>query len=412
MNEPVSILQGKRIAFVGKLGALSRKAAMQLVRDHGGNPIERIAGDVDLVIIGADELPDEDLSAMLSESIRRGLHEGRTTLIHEHELWLELGVVDESSNIQLYTPAMMAGLLKIEVRNIRRWYRMGLLTSTKVAHRLPYFNFVQVQNARQLANWISRGAHPSDIKRQLSDFSPWVENRSLMELDLVVDGRRLLLRHGNQLLSSNGQLHLDFDRDEAEPTEGAESAYASNAATLPFQSNPLSRFASHENDGSQADTNADDIKNWTRDELIQAAEELEDAGRLEQSIGWYRIILARYGMTAEICFQLAELLYRTGDSSAARERYYNAIELDEDFLEARANLGCVLAEAGQTILAIAAFQGALARDDRYPDVHYHLAKCLDEVADTDQATRHWIRFLQLSPQSPWAEEALDRLGRV
>ena len=412
MNETVSILQGKRIVFVGKLGALPRKEAMQLVRDHGGNPLERLAGDVDVVIIGADELPAEDLSALLSESIRRGLREGRTILIHEHELWQQLGVVDESTNMQLYTPAMMAGLLKIPVRNIRRWYRMGLLASTKVAHRLPYFNFVQVQNARQLANWIARGAHPSNIKRQLSDFSPWVENRSLMEIDLVVDGRLLLLRHGNQLLSSNGQLHLDFDLDDLEPTGEKGTDQAATVATLPFQSNTASRFALHENEGSPSEANADDIKNWTRDELLQAAEELEDAGRLEQSIGWYRIILARYGMTAEICFQLAELLYRTGDSSAARERYYNAIELDEDFIEARANLGCVLAEAGQTILAIAAFQGALARDDRYPDVHYHLAKCLDEVADTDQAARHWIRFLQLSPQSPWAEEALDRLGRV
>ena len=412
MNETVSILQGKRIVFVGKLGALPRKEAMQLVRDHGGNPLERLAGDVDVVIIGADELPAEDLSALLSESIRRGLREGRTILIHEHELWQQLGVVDESTNMQLYTPAMMAGLLKIPVRNIRRWYRMGLLASTKVAHRLPYFNFVQVQNARQLANWIARGAHPSNIKRQLSDFSPWVENRSLMEIDLVVDGRLLLLRHGNQLLSSNGQLHLDFDLDDLEPTGEKGTDQAALVATLPFQSNTASRFALHENEGSPSEANADDIKNWTRDELLQAAEELEDAGRLEQSIGWYRIILARYGMTAEICFQLAELLFRTGDSSAARERYYNAIELDEDFIEARANLGCVLAEAGQTILAIAAFQGALARDDRYPDVHYHLAKCLDEVADTDQAARHWIRFLQLSPQSPWAEEALDRLGRV
>ena len=402
MNESLSILQGKRIVFVGKLGALSRKEAMQLVRDHGGIPLERVSNDVELVIIGADELPAEDVSALLSESIRQGLREGRTALIHEHELWLQLGVVDESTSLQLYTPAMVAGLVKTPVRNIRRWYRMGLLTSAKVAHRLPYFQFVQVQNAKQLVNWIGRGAHPSDIKRQLADFSTWVENRSLMELDLVVDGRKLLLRHGDQLLGANGQLHLDFDRIEPIDADAAESTGSPAAsATIPFLS-----------ESQSSDSNANDVQNWTREEMLQAAEELEDDGRLEQSIGWYRIILARYGMTAEICFQLAELLYRTGDVSAARERYYNAIELDEDFIEARANLGCVLAETGQTILAVAAFQGALSRDDSYPDVHYHLAKCLDEIADGEQAVRHWIRFLQLSPQSPWAEEALDRLGRV
>ena len=412
MNDLASILQGKRIVFVGKLGALPRKEAMQLVRDHGGNPLERLVGDVDLVIIGADELPAEDLSDLLSESIRCGLREGRTTLIHEHELWLQLGVVDESSSMQLYTPAMMAGLLKTPVRNIRRWYRMGLLTSIKVAHRLPYFNFVQVQNARQLANWIARGAHPSDIKRQLADFAPWVENRSLMELDLVVDGRRLLLRHGEQLLGAHGQLHLDFDRTEPDAPIEFDEERSDKAATLPFQSNALFHENSTESEGHYSDTHSNDVQHWTRDEMLQAAEELEDAGRLEQSIEWYRIILARYGITAEMCFQLAELLYRTGDNSAARERYYNAIELDEDFIEARANLGCVLAETGQTLLAIAAFQGALSRDDRYPDVHYHLAKCLDEVSHGEQAVRHWIRFLQLSPQSPWAEEALDRLGRV
>ena len=412
MSDSASILRGKRIVFVGKLGALPRKEAMQLARDHGGNPLERPTGDVDLVIIGAEELPAEDLTALLSESIRRGLREGRTTLIHEHELWQQLGVVGESSSMQLYTPAMMAGLLKTPVRNIRRWYRMGLLTSTKVAHRLPYFSFIQVQNARQLVNWIARGANPSDIKRQLTDFAPWVENRSLMELDLVIDGRRLLLRHGEQLLGAHGQLHLDFDRTELEPTVAPDSDRSHTAATLPFQSMGLSNAVSIATDGVYSDSQSNEITHWTRDEMLQAAEELEDAGRLEQSIGWYRIILARYGMTAEICFQLAELLYRTGDNSAARERYYNAIELDEDFIEARANLGCVLAETGQTILAIAAFQGALVRDDHYPDVHYHLAKCLDEVADGEQAVRHWIRFLQLSPQSPWADEALDRLGRM
>lgn len=403
MSDSVSILHGKRIVFVGKLGALPRREAMQLVRDHGGSPLERLTGDVDLVIIGADELPAEDLSALLSESIRRGLRESRITLIHEHELWQKLGVIDESTNMQLYTPAMMAELIKTPVRNIRRWYRMGLLTSTKVAHRLPYFHFVEVQNARQLANWIARGAHPNDIQRQLAELAYWVENRTLMELDLVVDGRRLLLRHGEKLLGAHGQLHLDFDRTDLD---------CETSSTLPFQSSVQSHAASMDSEAIYSDTHANEVQHWTRDEMLQAAEELEDAGNLEQSIGWYRIILARYGMTAELCFQLAELLYRTGDSSAARERYYNAIELDEDFIEARANLGCVLAEAGQNMLAIAAFEGALLRDDRYPDVHYHLAKCLDEIADGEQAVRHWIRFLQLSPQSPWADEALDRLGRV
>ena len=96
MEDVSSILRDKRVVFVGKLGALSRKEAMRLVREHGGNPLERLTGDVDLVIIGADELPAEDISDLLSDSIRVGMREGRTTLVHEHEygsswaLWTSL----------------------------------------------------------------------------------------------------------------------------------------------------------------------------------------------------------------------------------------------------------------------------------------------------------------------------------
>ena len=97
------------------------------------------------------------------------------------------------------------------------------------------------------------------------------------------------------------------------------------------------------------------------------------------------------------------------DITAARERYYAAIELDEDFVEARANLGCVLAEIGQLDLAVAAFQGALRYHEDYPDVHYHLARTLDELERSDDAQPHWRRFVALAPNSPWAEEARGRL---
>jgi tetratricopeptide (TPR) repeat protein len=194
---------------------------------------------------------------------------------------------------------------------------------------------------------------------------------------------------------------LDFDVDDS-------VAISDDSLPIVLAAQPAYLRESQEITNDQPPT---DIENWKRDDLLRMAEELEDAGQLDQSIEWYRVILSRYGLHAEVCFQLAELLYRIGDVSAARERYYNAIELDEDFIEARVNLGCVLAELGHLELAIAAFQGALVKDDRYPDVHYHLAKCLDEVSNVDLAGRHWLRFLQLSPQSPWADEAIERLGR-
>jgi len=131
---------------------------------------------------------------------------------------------------------------------------------------------------------------------------------------------------------------------------------------------------------------------------------------LAQAAEMVRAAMAAAGPTPELCFQVAELLYRLGDLAGARERYFMAIELDEDYVEARANLGCVLAELGERELAVAAFQGALAFHPDYADAHYHLAHTLDDLARTEEAETHWAAFLNLAPDSPWAVQARNRLA--
>jgi tetratricopeptide (TPR) repeat protein len=300
---------------------------------------------------------------------------------------------------------MVASLIKTRVSAVRRWHRIGLLPSIKVAHKLPYFDFEQVQCAKQIAAWTKQGARVTDLKKQLDEFGDRIANRSLIDLDIRIDGRRILLCDEGKLIGSQGQLHLDFDEpsDGQHDLEGPPSILVmappgGHAGLLDVQDRPSLEIGQ-------------DSGTWTKDAMLAAAEELEDAGRIDEAIEWHRVILAKYVPTADIVFGLGELLLRSGEVQAARERFYNAIEIDEDFVEARASLGCVLAETGQLDLAVAAFEGALAKDDRYPDVHYHLARSLDELGRSDQATKHWLRFLQLSPQSPWADEALERLGR-
>lgn len=393
------ILENKRIGLLGKLGAMTRKEACHWLKHYQATVSEKLTGELDLVIIGADELPDEDIQAMLNEKLRERIRQGDTVLVHEHDLWASLGLVDDPSAKQLYTPAMVASLIKTPVSAVRRWHRIGLLPSIKVAHKLPYFDFEQVQCAKQIAAWVKQGAKVTDLKKQLDDFGSRIANRSLIDLDIRIDGRRILLYDDGKLIGSQGQLHLNFD----EPIEDQGTSEERSILVI----------SSHVGQASlRGPCETQDQGPSTRDAMLAAAEELEDAGQIQEAIEWHRVILAKYGPNAEIVFGLGELLLRAGEVLAARERFYNAIEIDEDFVEARASLGCVLAETGQVDLAIAAFEGALAKDDHYPDVHYHLARSLDEIGNTQDATKHWLRFLQLSPQSPWADEALERLGRV
>ena len=145
---------------------------------------------------------------------------------------------------------------------------------------------------------------------------------------------------------------------------------------------------------------------------LAEAVELEESGHLAaRRSKSYRSALLAGPPSAEIQFCLAELLYRVGDHAAARERYYAAIELDHDYVEARANLGCVLVEEGRLDLARAAFEGAIDRHPEFPDAQYHLARLCDLLDDEPQAEHHWQEFLRLAPDSPWADEARDRLQR-
>ena len=149
--------------------------------------------------------------------------------------------------------------------------------------------------ARRLAQLLAAGATPHSIRQKLADLAhylPHVE-RPLAQLQIIIDGRRLLLRQGEGLIDSAGQLWIDF-----ESLEEDQSALASATVKLPEPH--------------------DEEKSPGPEQLIEQARWLEDEGELADSISTYRVALVAGGPRADVCFELAELLYRVGDLHAAR----------------------------------------------------------------------------------------------
>jgi tetratricopeptide (TPR) repeat protein len=290
----------------------------------------------------------------------------------------------------LYTPAMLAGLLHLNISTVRRWQRRGWIVPTREVRRLAYFDFAEVATARRLAELSAAGMSTAAIGKTLAALArqlPEVK-RPLAELSIIVEGRHVLVRQGDGLVEPGGQLRFDFEAGSDDAAPEGDGPGSDILSFAPRQVPPD-----------------------TPDEMIEVAEQLEDEGNLGSAAEMVRAALAAGGPRAEVCFQLAELLYQLHDLPAARERYYMAIELDEDYVEARANLGCVLAEMGERELAVCALEGALAFHDDYADAHYHLGRTLDELARFDQALPHWEAFVRLAPSSPWADEARKRLAR-
>lgn len=282
---------------------------------------------------------------------------------------------------------MLAELLNVSPALVRSWLRRGWLVAASVEQKLPLFDFAEVTVARQLAALHEHGLRGERLARKLAAIQrrfPQIE-RPLAELTIVPDGPRLLVRRGQELIDTLGQRQIDFGALEDE-AETPPATIPSPAALLAVKTPP------------------------PRDQLVAWAQELEEAGQLREAAEMYRAALMAAGPSAELCFALAEVLYRLGDGGGARERYSMAVELDEDYLEARCNLACVLADEGERELAVAALEGSLAHNPRYADAHYHLARLCELLGYSEKTFVHWQEFLSLAPESPWAEEARHKLA--
>jgi tetratricopeptide (TPR) repeat protein len=400
-EQETELLSGERIAFVGRLAGMSRREAQRLVRRNGGTPLEKPDASAAWIVAGEADFPLGEVTEVklrLPEELREAVDAMQLRIIPETQLWQRLGLVDTQQGIRrLYTPAMLADLLNVPVALIRRWHRRGLLVAAREVQKLAYFDYQEVATAKCLAYLCRAGCSARTIEKKVAEIGrlfPHIQ-RPLAELSVTVEGKQILVRHGEGLAEPSGQLRIEFEASSPEEdvpehpidrSEPATLALAARAASVGMQMLP--------------------------DEMLSLAADLEEEGHLGDAAEVYRASLAAAGPSAESNFLLAEVLYRMGDLAAARERYYAAIELDEDFVEARANLGCVLAETGQHELAVAAFQGALLHHEDYPDVHYHLARLLDDMDRPVEAAVHWQYFMELAPESPWADQARQRLDET
>ena len=299
--------------------------------------------------------------------------------------------VDDPPVCRAYTAAMLAALVGVPAATIRHWQRRGTLVPVRVVGRLAYYGFDAATAARQLAELVKAGCSLKEIDRQLAALArQGATERPLDDPAVVVEGKRLLRRVGEGLAEPHGQLRFGFADGASDALDHAALAESPHVISMKVDSVPVVDLA----------------------DLQQRAIDAEADDDLPAAAECYRALLLAGAPAEEWNFALADALYRLGDLPAARERYYAAIEGDEQFVEARLNLGCVLAELGDDELAAATFAGALAFHADYADAHFQRALALERLDRDEEAAQHFRRFLELAPESPWADAARERLDAV
>ena len=407
------MLAGKRIYFYGKLSGLTRRRAALFVREQGGIVASTLNSEVNLIVVGEEELLAHEYSAwieQLDDSVKTAYESGDLEIQTESVFWANLSGSKAQNNVDsLFTIPMLAEFLELPIATIRLWYRRGLITPSAKVHELAYFDFQEILTAKALRDLLREGLSAATLEKRLNKIRGLFPDvrKPLAQLSAIVEGKDVLLRKENRLVDHKGQIRMDFDALEfsdggerhisEEQPDISESDEEKHAFPSEQSSLQCLDFAVYPN-GPSAQT------------LCETALVLDSEGDLHGALATYRAALMSEGPDAETCFQIAGVLYRLGDLAGARERYYMALEIDEEHVEARANLGCLFVELGDTELAISAFQGAIAYHPDYADVHYHLGTLLWKQDRKEEALKHLRTFLRLQPDSPWAENVREIVG--
>ena len=383
MNETESRsqpLEGKQVAFTGRLAALSRSEAIDLVRSLGGTYHATVSRGASILVIGQQGWPlkkDGRLTRQLSQARLLQSRGHRIDILREQEFYESIGTEELGQGLhRRYSMAQLTTMLGVTRDRLRRWIQCGLVDSPETIYGIAYFNFEQASQIKSLLNLLDSGVTLKRIERSFLQLKSWLPGADdfLARLSRFEGGERLILRGVNgELLEPSGQLLFDFSED------CGEKCIRMVPAT---------------------------------DDLFSQAVSLEELGRFDDAAAAYRQLLELEGPDSDVCFNLANTLYALGDHEAAIERYRRAVEIDSEHVDALNNLGNVLCQLGRYSDAIEAFERVLIIDPTYADAHFGLAETLELKGLHDDARIHWQAYLNHDEDSEWAQYARKRLPDV
>ena len=412
-----------------------------------------VLGEAEPLGIVRARLADE-----LDDDVRDAFEAGKLEILSESEFFRrakervakELGAELKESDLAPggATPAAVAELVGVPVASVRRWRERGLLAPIDPAARLPLFSTRQVLVAKRLAFLLSTGLSEDFLEKRLFSFleterakreaeakrgalialfplNPDAQTVPEVDIAQIVldstlssDGREILRLTPSGPVDAQGARRFDF---AASPTDGTletpvaaplseeEKRFAlaeriaekfANATSPTARPAFLDLFPTDAPELSPAadspsEPNAPKPEK-TVVQLCQEAWTLEREGYWEEAERIYRAAAMKGGRDPAVQCRLGKVLALQGDHSAARERFYSALELDSDYVDARIALADSLAALGDLPAAQSAYQTSLKSRPNDPALRVELGKLDLKLGKKQEAELEFRRALDLT----------------
>lgn len=285
-----------------------------------------------------------------------------------------------------YSLREAATFFGISPARLRSWERSSLVRPrSELAAQVP-FGFRDLVCIKAILVLLDHGVPLRRIRRTVEEVRERIPelDASVAQLRVWMDGSdRVVVRHGDALYESSGQMVIDFALAAARPED---------VASLPARTAP-------------GTTDPESALEWfERGCRLDAAPATLD----EAAAAYQRAIDADPDFADAHC-NLGAIHHQRGAADTARGHYESALRCDPAHVEANLNLAALLEEAERLEAALAHYKAALRADPMHTDAHLATALLYEKLGLRRRAREHWRRYLQWSPAGAWAEVARKRV---
>jgi tetratricopeptide (TPR) repeat protein len=267
---------------------------------------------------------------------------------------------------QLFHQREVSRLIGISEGRIRHWERQGLVAPQERQKGDLWFDFPALVAFRTVKELRRQGVSLGRIKKcvaRLQQLMPGMA-QPLSAVRFSLAKKQLVCGKDRRRFTSEGQLLLDFTASES---------------SIPH------------------------LRGEFAGSLFAQALADEAQGKGAEARQKYEAILAANPEEVNTLVNLGNLLYLAGDLDGAAHRYRQALGVNPDHAEANFNLANLMLEQDDLENAILFYRKALHEAPQFAEAHFNLAAVLGKTGAQEKARAHWLRYLELEPESQWAD---------